>query len=85
MLRLGIIGAESSHTNAFLDLLQQRTDAVLAESGEEFHRVELEDRPTFHRQLDEFLKLMAGKESEIATPEYGRKIISVLEEAFRQF
>lgn len=29
MLRLGIIGAESSHTNAFLDLLQQRTDTVV--------------------------------------------------------
>lgn len=57
----------------------------LAEPGEEFHRVELKEKLTFHWQLEEFLKLMAGKESEIATPEYGREIISVLEKAFAQF
>ncbi len=34
-------------------------------------------------QLDEFLKLLDGKDSEIVTPQYGREVISVLEKAFK--
>lgn len=33
----------------------------------------------FEDQINEFIKLLKGEESEIATPEYGREIISVVE------
>lgn len=35
-------------------------------------------------QLEEFIKYLDGEESEIVTPEYGREVIRVIEEVFRQ-
>ncbi len=34
----------------------------------------------FDRQLEEFLKLLRGEESEIVTPEYGREVIRILKQ-----
>ena len=58
----------------------------LAPKGENFKKVDLDyETPPFKYQLEEFLKLISGKKNEIATPEYGLEIISVLENAFGQF
>ena len=35
-------------------------------------------------QLEEFVKFLDGEPSEIVTPEYGRAVIEVVEEALRQ-
>lgn len=57
----------------------------ISERGSEFQKADLDfEKDTFVPQLEEFLKLMDGEESEAVTPEYGREVISVLERAFRQ-
>lgn len=57
----------------------------ISEHGSALEKIELDyDKDYFVPQLEEFLKLMDGEESEAVTPEYGREIISVLERAFSQ-
>ena len=57
----------------------------ISERGGALEKIELDyDKDYFVPQLEEFLKLMDGEESEAVTPEYGREVISVLERAFRQ-
>lgn len=57
----------------------------LSQNGEPFHKVELDYNDEFITfQLEEFVKLMKGEPSEVVTPEYGREVIRVLEEIFRQ-
>lgn len=57
----------------------------ISEKGEAFERVELNyTKNEIEEQLVEFLKLIKGEKSEVVTPQYGREVIRVLEEAFKQ-
>ncbi len=57
----------------------------IAKGKNAFEYVEPDDaKDMFEFQLEEFLKYLDGEESEVVTPEYGRRVISVLEEAYRQ-
>ncbi len=58
----------------------------IAKPGGDYEKVDLDyETSIFDLQLKEFVKLLRGEESEIVTPEYGREIISVLQNAFGQF
>lgn len=46
--------------------------------------VELPQDSIFAEQLTEFIKLLKGEESYVATPEFSRKVIAVLENALQQ-
>lgn len=60
-------------------------DLWVSEAGGEFTHVEgCNDRGMIETQMVEFVKLLNGEENEMATPEYGREVISVLERAFAQ-
>ncbi|MGN1059585.1 MAG: Gfo/Idh/MocA family protein [Clostridia bacterium] len=63
------------------------TELWIAEGNKPLERVDLGDGTDelLYDQLLEFLKLLEGQDSEIVTPAYGRKVISVLEQAFNQF
>ena len=37
------------------------------------------------QQITEFVKMIKGEENELVTPEYGKAVINVLEQAFAQF
>lgn len=57
----------------------------ISEKGGAFERVELNyTKNEIEEQLSEFLKLLNGEKSEVVTPQYGREVIRVLEEAFKQ-
>ncbi len=57
----------------------------ISEKGKAFERVDLDySINALEAQLDAFLDYLAGKTYEIATAQYGRKVISVLEEAYGQ-
>ena len=57
----------------------------ISKKGMQFEQVDLDYTVVaLERQLVEFLKLLNGDESEIVTPQYGRAVIRVLEEAFEQ-
>ena len=58
----------------------------ISRKGMEFKRVDLDYTVVaIEKQLDEFIKLLDDEESEIVTPQYGREIIRVLENAYKQF
>lgn len=60
-------------------------DLWVCEADGEFTHVEgCNDSGLIERQMVEFVKLLNGEENEMATPEYGREVISVLERAFAQ-
>lgn len=62
-----------------------RRELWISEKGDPYQKVELgEQRNVFEAQLEEFVKYLDGEPSEIVTPEYGRAVITVLEEARRQ-
>lgn len=57
----------------------------ISEKGQQFERAELDyTKVALEEQLVEFLKLLNGRESEVVSPQYGREVIRVLEEAFKQ-
>lgn len=60
-------------------------DLWVCEAGGEFtHVAGCNDSGLIDAQMVEFVKLLNGEENEMATPEYGREVISVLERAFAQ-
>lgn len=60
-------------------------ELYISEKGGKYERMELDyGKVALEEQLTEFLKLLNGEETEVVTPQYGREVISVLEEAFRQ-
>ncbi len=60
-------------------------DLWICEADGAFTRVEgCNDSGMIETQMVEFVKLLSGEENEMATPEYGRRVISVLERAFAQ-
>ena len=57
----------------------------ISEKGHQFERVELDySINALEAQLDAFLDLLAGNTSEIATAQYGREVIGVLEKVLGQ-
>ncbi len=57
----------------------------VSEAGGEFTRIEgCNDVGMIEAQMPEFVKLLNGEANEMATPEYGREVIAVLEQAFAQ-
>lgn len=61
----------------------------ISEGGKPYEKVELDYENVFDRvmelQMAEFIKLLNGEETEVVAPEYGRRIIAVLEKAVNQF
>lgn len=61
----------------------------ISEGGKPYEKVELDYEDVFDRvmelQMAEFIKLLNGEETEVVAPEYGRRIIAVLEKAVNQF
>lgn len=51
---------------------------------EEKELIVLPQDAIFYEQLTEFIKLIRGEESYVATPEFSRKVIAVLEDALQQ-
>jgi len=62
-----------------------RRELWVSEKGEPYQKLELgEQKNVFEAQLEEFVKYLDGEPSEIVTPEYGRAVIAVVEDALRQ-
>ncbi len=61
-------------------------DLWVSENGKDYEPVDAGDmsRNFMEDQLIEFVKLMKGEENEMVSPEYGRDVIAVLENAFSQ-
>ena len=58
---------------------------LVSEGAKPLEEVELEPNNVFGDQLAEFVKLLRGEPSEVVTPEYGRRVIAILEDAVSQF
>ena len=57
----------------------------IATKGSPFRRVELDyDKSVIEEQFFEFVKLLKGEKANIVDPESGKRVISVIEEIFRQ-
>ncbi len=61
-------------------------DLWISEGGKPFEPVDCGDLDInfMEPQLSEFVKLLKGEENEMVSPEYGRDVIAVLEQAFNQ-
>ena len=57
----------------------------IAEGATPLAKVDLEPSDLFRDQLAEFVKLLRGEKSEVASPEHGRRVIEVIEAAVSQF
>lgn len=70
-------------TNGVAKITDGNTTLMITEGRNGFEKIELpEQEPVIVRQFAEFAKLLRGEENEIVTPEFGRKVIAVLEEAY---
>lgn len=57
----------------------------ISRKGEPFERVELNyEKNALEEQLAEFIKFLNGEESEVVTAAYGREVIRVIEEVYKQ-
>ena len=58
----------------------------ISKNGNDFEEVELIDKQSvFDTQLSEFVKLINGEESQLVNPNYGKRIIGVIEKIYSQF
>ncbi len=57
---------------------------TILKGSEIIKTIEYDSPDLMHPQLAEFVKMLKGEESLVATPEYGREIMRVLDEAYRQ-
>ncbi len=65
--------------------LKGGSELYISQENKGYERVELDyETGFFHKQLAEFLKYLKGEESEMVTPQYGREVISVIEEILEQ-
>ena len=70
-------------TNGAAKVCDSNTSLWITEGKNGFEKIELpEQEHVFVRQFAEFEKLIKGEKSEIVTPEFGRRVIAVLEEAY---
>lgn len=63
-------------------------ELYISKEGAPYEKIELpyeKDLCFMDSQLEEFYKLLKGEKSDVVTPEYGRDIIRVLEDAISQF
>lgn len=66
--------------------IQNASELWISEGDKPMEKVELPgEDDAIGDQLEEFIKLISGKENELATPQYGRNIIEIIESAFSQF
>jgi predicted dehydrogenase len=72
-------------TDGVVRITKGGAELWIAEGPTPLTKVELEPHDLFRDQLAEFVKLMRGESSEVVTPDYGRRVIKVLEDAVSQF
>ena len=92
----GVFSYSGTHGPSYYQTDFYFTDGVarVARGGEELwvaegtarlEKVELEPSDLFRDQLAEFVKLLRGEATEVVLPDYGRRVIRVIESAVSQF
>lgn len=62
--------------------IERGTYLYISKEGQPYEKLDLDyEKDYFSTQMEEFIKFLDGKESEIVTPEYGRAVIEALEKA----